>query len=132
MYKVTKGLPTKIFANTFKSRNEPNYKLCHIICSKITTVNSIYIGTESITFLRPKLWEPVPKEVKQKQSLNAFKDAIKNGHQQFFHSKIFYMVNLWIYEYVESWKYSLIYSKLTILLPEWCLISIPLRLCRQR
>ena len=71
MYKVTKGLPTKI-----------------------TTVNSVYIGTETITFLRPKLWEPVPKEVKQKQSLNAFKDAIKNGHQQFFHSKIFYMVNL--------------------------------------
>ena len=66
IYKVTKGLPTKVFANTFKSRNEPNYKLCYIICSKIPAVNSVYIGTEGITFLGPKLWEPVPKKVKEK------------------------------------------------------------------
>ena len=43
-------------------------------------VNSIYNGTGSIYFLRPKGWELVPEEVKQKESLIAFKDAIKSGH----------------------------------------------------
>ena len=27
----------------------------------------------------------IPEEVKQKESLNAFKDAIKNGHRQISH-----------------------------------------------
>ena len=44
-------------------------------------VNSVYNGTESIAFLDPKLWELVPEEVKQKESLNVFKDEIKNGHR---------------------------------------------------
>ena len=44
-------------------------------------VNSVYNGTESIPFLDPKLWELVPEEVKQKESLNLFKDEIKNGHR---------------------------------------------------
>ena len=37
----------------------------------------------------------IPEEVKQKESLNAFKDAIKNGHRQISHvnyAKNFYMV----------------------------------------
>ena len=40
-------------------------------------VNSVYNRTESIAFLGPKIWELIPEEVKQKKSLNAFKDAIK-------------------------------------------------------
>ena len=43
-------------------------------------VNSVYNGTGSIYFLGPKVWELVLEEVKQKESLIAFKDAIKNGH----------------------------------------------------
>ena len=39
--------------------------------------NSVYNGPESIVFLGPKAWGLVPEEIKQKESLNAFKDAMK-------------------------------------------------------
>ena len=35
----------------------------------------MYNGTESIAFLGPKVWKLVPEEVKQKKSLNTFKDV---------------------------------------------------------
>ena len=65
------------FKNCSKRINLPNYNLCHITCFKIPLVNSVYNGIERITFLGPKVWELIPEEVKQKESLNAFKDAIK-------------------------------------------------------
>ena len=69
---------TKAFANTFTPRNQPNYNLRHIICIKMSLINSVYNGTESIAFLVPKVWE----KVKQKQFLNAFKDALKKWSPQ--------------------------------------------------
>ena len=77
MYKEIKRLSPKVFTNTFTPRNQPNYNLRHITCFKMPLVNSVYNGTESIVFLGPKIWELIPEEVKQKESLNAFKDAIK-------------------------------------------------------
>ena len=77
MYKVTKGLSPNVFTNTFTPRNKPNYNLRHNTCFKMPLVNSVYSGTESIAFLGPNIWELIPEEVKQKESLNAFKDAIK-------------------------------------------------------
>ena len=61
----------------------------------MTLVNSVYSGNKSIAFLGPKIWELFLEEVKQKESLKAFKDAIKNCHQQIArvdHTNIFYMV----------------------------------------
>ena len=97
MYNLTKRLYAKIFTNTFTPRNQPNYNLRHITCFKIPLVNSVYNGTESIAFLGPKIWELIPEEVKQKESLNAFKDEKKkkNGRQQIAHvgyAKKCYMV----------------------------------------
>ena len=63
-YKL-KGLSLKVFANTFTSRNQLNYKLHHIICLDMPLVNSVYNGTESTTFLGPKVWELVPEVMKQ-------------------------------------------------------------------
>ena len=77
MYKVTKGLSPKVFANTFTPRSQPNYNLRHITCFKMPLVNSVYNGTEIIAFLGPKIWELIPEEVKQKKSLNVFKDTTK-------------------------------------------------------
>ena len=77
MYKVTKGLSPKVFTNTFTPRNQSNYNLHHITCFKMPLVNSAYNGTDIIAFLGPKISELIPEEVKQKESLNAFKDAIR-------------------------------------------------------
>ena len=43
----------------------------------ITSVRSIFSGTESIKFLGRKIWEVLPREIKQLESLNEFKKAIK-------------------------------------------------------
>ena len=43
----------------------------------IPRVNTVYHGTESITSLGPKIWAVVPEEIKQKNSLNSFKESIK-------------------------------------------------------
>ena len=44
----------------------------------MSLVNSVYSGTESISFLGPKVGDLVLEEVEQKESLNALKmDAIK-------------------------------------------------------
>ena len=78
MYKATKGLSPNIFANTSTSSNQPNYDLGHVTCFKMPVVNSAYNGTESIAFLDPKAWKHVLEEVNQKESLNTFKNVMKN------------------------------------------------------
>ena len=40
-------------------------------------VNSVFHGTESISYRAPKIWDIVPEEFKQKKSLNSFKESIK-------------------------------------------------------
>ena len=37
----------------------------------------VYHGTESLSFLGPKIWELVPSEIKQSKSLEIFKKRIK-------------------------------------------------------
>ena len=40
-------------------------------------INIIFRGTESINFLDPKIWEPIPKDIKCLEYLRDFKTAIK-------------------------------------------------------
>ena len=43
----------------------------------IRQVSSVYHGTESLSFLGPKIWKLVPSEIKQSESLEIFKKRIK-------------------------------------------------------
>ena len=40
-------------------------------------VNSVLHGTELVSFLGPKMWDLVSNEIKESESLNAFKFKIK-------------------------------------------------------
>ena len=40
-------------------------------------VNSVRYGTASVFFLAPKIWEILPKEIKNSETLHAFKLKIK-------------------------------------------------------
>ena len=40
-------------------------------------VKSVWHGTESVSYLGPKIWDLVPNEIKKSQSLNGFKFTIK-------------------------------------------------------
>ena len=44
----------------------------------ITKVHLVDQGTESPSFLGPKIWELVPEDLKQSESLDIFKSKIKN------------------------------------------------------
>ena len=41
-------------------------------------VRTVYNGTESVSYLGPKIWDIVPDEYKTLNSLNSFKESIKN------------------------------------------------------
>ena len=51
-----------------------NYKILHII---IYGIHSVYDGTESASYLGPKISEQIPAEIKNIDSLNGFKKEIK-------------------------------------------------------
>ena len=40
-------------------------------------VNSVWQGTESVSYLGPKIWDLIPNEIKESDSLNGFKFKIK-------------------------------------------------------
>ena len=44
---------------------------------KRRTVNSTWHGTESVSYLGPKIWDLVANEMKESESLSAFKFIIK-------------------------------------------------------
>ena len=44
-------------------------------------VRSVFYGTESISFLGPKIWDIVPSELKQLETVNVFKREMKKWVQ---------------------------------------------------
>ena len=73
----------------FKVKNKPeimkelfapkisHYDLCNNNSFKSRRVNSVWHGTESVSYLGPKIWDLVPNEIKESESLNSFKFKIK-------------------------------------------------------
>ena len=81
MFKVYNNIAPPIFTEIFKKRN-PNYQLRHTLHFSIPPVRSVYNGTESLSFLGPKVWDIVPTELKEVKILSAFKSGIKNWWPQ--------------------------------------------------
>jgi len=77
IYKVINNIAPKFVNEIFKERNTP-YNLRGNSSLISRKVNSVYHGTESLAFLGPKLWDLVPDEVKESESLDIFKKKIKN------------------------------------------------------
>ena len=61
----------------FLLRDVVPYQLRKQTNFKISSVHSVVNGTESIKFLRPKLWEISPHEIKQFENLKEFNKAIQ-------------------------------------------------------
>ena len=55
---------------TYDFRNKNNFER--------RKVNSVYNGTESLSFLGPKIWDLVPPELKELESLDIFKKKVKS------------------------------------------------------
>ena len=78
MYKVVNGSSPLIMNEIFQLREQSRYNLRHQNTFKIPSVNTVYNGTETVSFLGPKLWELIPAKIKELGSLKSFKKAIKN------------------------------------------------------
>ena len=76
MYKVENNIAPEIMKERFAPKICP-YDLRDANSFKRRRVNSIWRGTESVSCLGPKIWDFVAYEIKESESLNAFKFKIK-------------------------------------------------------
>ena len=66
-----------IMDGAFKLRITPHYNLRHTSHFYTDPIHSAYNGTESASYLGPKIWEQIPAEIENKDFLNGFKKEIK-------------------------------------------------------
>ena len=67
MFKVSNGLSPVLMNDIFKLRSEQTYNLRKLSQFYRPNVNSVYNGTESVSFLGPIIWDLVPNELKDKK-----------------------------------------------------------------
>ena len=75
-YKFLQGLSPPILNEIFVERNN-NYSLWVRNVLNRRGVNSIRYGTETVSFLAPKIWDILPKKMKDSESLDIFKRKTK-------------------------------------------------------
>ena len=71
-------MSSEIICDTFTPRINNHYNLRHINHFETTFVRTVYNGMESVSYLRPKIWDIVPEEHKTRSSLNSFKESLNN------------------------------------------------------
>ena len=64
-------------SKVFKLRDTLCYNVRHTSQFSKDPVHSVYNKTESASYLELKIWEQIPAEIKNKESLNEFKGEIK-------------------------------------------------------
>ena len=77
MFKEAKGFCPEIVKGLFQFKTEIPYNLRQRSQFHILHVRTVLSGTESIKFLGPKIWELVPDEMKELESLWEFKRPMK-------------------------------------------------------
>ena len=64
-------------SNMFKLKAEHSYNLRQVSEFSRPMVKSVYHGTESISYLGPKIWDILPEKLKNIDNLEHFKKEIK-------------------------------------------------------
>ena len=77
MFKVSKNLAPPKMHEIFKLKDQPHYNLRHNSLFFRPLVKSVYKGTQSLSFLGPKIWDILPDTYKDMSDLNSFKLALK-------------------------------------------------------
>ena len=76
LYKIENNMDPEIVNEVFQKRTS-SYNLRANSKFYTRPVHSVYNGTESLSFPGPKIWELVPEDAKQSESLEVFKNKIK-------------------------------------------------------
>ena len=77
MFRFYNGLSPPLMNNIFKLKAENSYSLRQVSEFSRRTVKSVYHGTESISYLGPKIWDILPEKLKNIDNLEHFKKEIK-------------------------------------------------------
>ena len=77
MFRFCNGLSPPLMGNMFKLKAENSYNLRLVPEFSRPMVNSMYHGTESISYLGPKIWDIPPEKLKNIDNLEHFKKEIK-------------------------------------------------------
>ena len=72
MFKVSKGLWPEVVKGLSQFRNGIRYNLRQRSQFHIPPLQTVFSGTESIKYLGPKIWELIPDEMKELESLLEF------------------------------------------------------------
>ena len=80
-FKEIKDPAPTIFREIFSERSI-EYNLRHAFEFSVPNVKSTFHGTESLSYLGTKIWDLVPKKLKELLSLSAFKIIIKKWKPQ--------------------------------------------------
>ena len=75
LFKVLKGLSPTIMDELFLVKKDQIYNSKFPFKSR--NVRTVAYGTETLSFLGPKIWAIIPTEIKECKSLNEFKSKIK-------------------------------------------------------
>ena len=88
MYKVSNNFSPPHMNKIFDVRNEHPYNLRQNSQFFRSLVKSVYHGTESLSYLGPKVWDILPNIYKNIDSLHKFKEAIKKWKPENFPCRI--------------------------------------------
>ena len=86
MYKIHHGISPTIFKEIFTLRHQNQYNLWNWIYFDIPRVRTVYHGSESVRYLGHKIWKIIPTLIKELDTIDKFKVAIKNRNQNFVHA----------------------------------------------
>ena len=76
MYKVKNNLSPMPVVKLF-NESTSNYNLRKQRCWETTNARTVIYGTETISFRGPKVWEMLPNDLKESQTLEEFKHIEK-------------------------------------------------------
>ena len=78
MFKLKNELSPPIVCDIFTQRINNYYNLRNINYFETPFLITVYIGIETISYFGPKIWDNVLEEYKALNSLQSFKESIKN------------------------------------------------------
>ena len=77
MLRFHNGLSSPLMNNIFTLKAENSYNLRQVSEFSMLMVKSVNHGTESISYLGPKIWNILPEKLKNIENLEHFKKEIK-------------------------------------------------------
>ena len=77
LYKVYNDICPDIMKDIFPLSTSSNYDIRSKRTFTTRSVKIVYYGTESLSYLAPKLWQLIPNNIKSHENLPKFKKAIK-------------------------------------------------------